>query len=292
MNKFLSIKKILFLFFFAGIFVCAFIYGRKWVGKLGVVNSVTTANEENIEWQEDAWKEYQQLAIKYQQPVWISGTLSVIDSAAGITQAIPTSFKWGIQQHAFYYQLAQWEVVQKDSMLLLVDNIDKNMILQMLPSDKKNHNSLPALPNLLSIPVSMVKAISGKAEPNQLKSITLLLKDTEIEKIQLYYNPSTGYVTEANIWQISFAGIADPSIPADSLQAKGIEQAELAWQGGDTSAENSSIQAWLGKKLTRINYNLPQPIEKSFSPLEKFINIRDGKPSPAAPYTNYQFAIK
>lgn len=270
----------------------AWIYARKWVAQSAAARVSIFSATETIEWQDDAWKAYLRLAKQYQQPFLISGLLSVTDSAAGILHQPPVSFTWGMQKNTLYYQLAQWEVVQKDTLLLLVDNTEKNMIVQTLPADKKYRSSLPGLPNLLALPASMVKGVMGKEEANQQKSITLYLRDTEIEKIQLFYNAANGYLTQAIIWQISFGGLVDQPLPADSLEAKGIEEVALEWEGGDSSKDNSSLQAWLGKKITRITYNSPLPIEKSFSPMDKFVLIRDGKILPAAAFENYQFAIK
>jgi len=291
-KKYLSAKKIGLLILFSGMCAGAWIYARKWVTQSAAVRDKIVAATETIEWQEDAWKAYLQLAKQYQQPFWITGSLSVTDSAAGILNQSPVNFKWGMQKNTFYYQLDQWEVVQKDTLLLLVDNTEKNMIVQTLPADKKYRSSLPGLPNLLSMPASMVKGVMGKEEPNQQKSITLYLRDAEIEKIQLFYNVANGYLTQAIIWQISFGGLVDQPLPADSLEAKGVEEVELEWEGGDSSKDNSSLQAWLGKKITRITYNPPLPIEKGFSPMDKFVFIRDGKLLPAAAFENYQFAIK
>ncbi len=288
----MSAKKILLVILFSGMCAGAWIYARKWVTQSGAVKDKIAAATETIEWQEDAWKDYLQLAKQYQKPFWISGSLSVADSAAGILNQAPVNFKWVIQKNTFYYQLDQWEVVQKDTLLLLVDNAEKNMIVQTLPADKKYQSSLSGLPNLLSMPASMVKGVMGKEEPNQQKSITLYLRDAEIEKIQLFYHAANGYLTQAIIWQISFGGLVDQPLPADSLEAKGIEEVELEWEGGDSSEDNSSLQAWLGKKITRITYNSPLPIEKGFSPMDKFVLIRDGKILPAAAFENYQFAIK
>jgi hypothetical protein len=290
-NNKLSSKKILALLLFCLFSASALIYAR--ILNPDLIPFITANDSEDgiKQWQEDAWKEYSQLSKRYQSPISLSGSLAITDSSSKFINQPAIPFQLTLNDKSLYYQLADWNVVQQDSILLMVDHIEKSMITQVLPADIQQRASQQIIPNVLGISASLIKSITGKIEDKGIRSITILLRQSEVEKIQLFYNSVSGFLTEATIWQYQLMGLSDQFQPEDSINSNSLR--ELEWDSGvDTDSSAGSLQAVFGKRITKILYQTPTSVDKNFRPLEKFVFFKGGKWHPTGDFQNYQFAIK
>ncbi len=290
-NNKLSSKKILALLLFCLFSASALIYAR--ILNPDLISFITSNDSEDgiKQWQEDAWKEYIQLSKRYQSPISISGSLTITDSSSRLINQPAVPFQLTFNDKSLYYQLADWNVVQQDSILLMVDHIEKSIITQVMPTDLQQRTSQQIIPNVLGISASMIKGITGKIEDKGSRSITIILRQSDVEKIQLFYNPVSGYLTQATIWQLQLMGLSDQFQPEDSINSNSLQ--ELEWDPGvDADSSAGSLQAVFGRRITKILYQNPTSVDKNFRPLEKFIFYKGGSWHPTGDFKHYQFAIK
>lgn len=269
----------------------ALIYARIWNPGFIPFQSSDTNNNDKISWQENAWKEYQQLSKKYESPIALAGTLADLDSSKQQLNQNPVPFQIALDKETYFYQLGEWCIVRQDSISLIIDHNEKTITAQIIPDEWKQPINSPIIPNILGLPASLIRGITSKAEKNGLKSITLILQNAEIEKIQIFYDPATGYLTDATIWQNQLLALSDQYEPDDSLQLNVIREFEWDYEvSGDSS--NTSLKAFFAQRISKLTYQNPTSIENIFRPLDRYISFKDGLWQLKDEFKNYQFAIK
>lgn len=287
----ISIQRILAIVLFCLLSTGALIYARIWNPDFIPFLSDDMDKEEATIWQEDAWKEYQELSKKYRSPISISGTISIVDSSEQPLNQTATPFQFVFDNQSTLYELGEWHMVQQDSILLLIDHNEKNIILQVLPNEMKQPVSSQIIPNILGLSKSLVQGVTSKLEKNGLKSINLILRNSEVEKIQLLYNPATGYLTEATIWQNELMALTDHFETEDSTNLNGIR--EFEWDYGQSSDSiGGSIKAFFAQRISKLTYQIPTSVDKAFRPVNKYMYLKDGSWEPTEAFKNYQIAIK
>lgn len=238
-------------------------------------NAETTDNE--VTTNDDPWKEIEKIVAGYygNEGINYKGTMQLLDESTEKEKVLEQmNFEYSILGSEYYYKMGNFECVNKEDLLMVIDNDSKSISVtrQNQPASQKMIFNPDDFKKILEQKSGIVKVTK---EGNE-KIITIdSIQDATVQGYRIHYDPSTYRINKLEIGMVRLNSLRESEDTNSQEQNVGSEQSE-------------EIPTYT--YLLEINYEkvtLLSLKKESFHPENKFININQNIIQLAPAYSSY-----
>lgn len=235
------------------------------------------ATDDEVTTNDDPWKEIEKIVESYygKEGINYKGIMRLLDETTEKEKVLEQmNFEYSILGSEYYYKMGDFECVNKEDLLMVIDNQSKSISVtrQKQPVPQKMIFNPDDFKKILEQKSGVIKVTK---EGNE-KIITIdSIQDASIQGYRIHYDPSSYRVNKLEIGMVRLNSISDDE--EGNTQEQDIN-----------SEQNDGIPGYT--YFLEVNYEKVQPLslkKENFHPENKFININQNIIQLAPAYSSY-----
>ena len=285
-----------------------FVTGLVFIGLAAVTkkikspaNNIQKVNDEKADTTEnigtltndDPWKEINNLVNTNadQEGATYSGTIKLIDDNGDdekILEEYP--FEYSQYKGSSYSRLASMEYINKDDLMVVIDNNDKSIAISSRRNSKMK-NDVFDIVKFKKI-IGERKATLKVTQLGNQKILTVEnIQDPGIQGYRVYYTPVTYRISKVLIGMIRLSPLEEEQSPGSSDESPEKQNAATPQNSEEDSVSDDEIEIETYTYYVEVDYASVKKLilkEDDFAPENKFFGYKNGKIELTDAYKGYE----